>query len=96
MNKMNETYYETLHQKVSKFGYTIMSVVSDEPRSSEHAAYCYTIGLSNYGFPEIMLADCYYDDVVELSDILFDRASDGYKFNKNTDHSFFSYLTLCY
>jgi len=83
MTKMNEAYYEALNQKVSKFGYTIMSVVSDEPRSSEHAAYCYTIGLSNYGFPEIMLADCYYDDVVEISDILLDKASDGYKFDKN-------------
>ena len=83
MTKMNETYYEKLHEKVSKFGYTIMSVVSDEPRSSEHAAYCYTIGLSNYGFPEIMLADCFYDDVVELSDILFDQASNGYKFDKS-------------
>ena len=83
MTKMNDTYYETLHKKVSKFGYTIMSIVSDEPRSSEHAAYCYTIGLSNYGFPEIMLADCCYGDVVELSDILLEKASDGYKFDKS-------------
>jgi hypothetical protein len=83
MTKMNDAYYEKLHQKVNKFGYTIMSIVSDEPESSEHAAYCYTIGLSNYGYPEIMLADCCYGDVVELSDILLDKASDGYKFDKN-------------
>jgi hypothetical protein len=83
MTKMNDAYYEKLHQKVNKFGYTIMSIVSDEPESPEHAAYCYTIGLSNYGYPEILFADCYYGDVVELSDILLDKASDGYKFDKN-------------
>ena len=82
MTKMNEAYYETLHQKVNKFGYTIMSIVPDEPESSEHATYCYTIGLSNYGYPEILFVNCYYDDVVGISDILFNKALNGYSFDK--------------
>jgi len=83
MPEVNDAYYEKLHQKVNEFGYTIMSIVSDEPESSEHSSYCYTIGLSNYGYPEILFADCYYDDVVEISDILFNEAFNGYSFDKN-------------
>lgn len=82
MTKMNDAYYEKLDQKVNKFGYTIMSIVSDEPESPEHAAYCYTIGLSNYGYPEILFADCYNDDVVGISDILLNKAINGYIFDK--------------
>lgn len=73
MQKLDKTYYQKLHRKIKQYGYTIMSVVSDEPRNEEHAAYCYTIGLSNFGFAEIMFADCFYDDVLLVSDIILER-----------------------
>lgn len=73
MQRLDKTYYQKLHRKIKQYGYTIMSVVSDEPRNEEHAAYCYTIGLSNFGFAEIMFADCFYDDVLCVSDIILER-----------------------
>jgi hypothetical protein len=54
-----------------------MSIVADEPESSEHAAFCYTIGLSNYGHPELLFVDCYYKDVVSAADEIMERISDG-------------------
>lgn len=79
-SKMNENYYKGLHEKVKRYNYTIMSVVSDDPESSEHAAYCYTIGLSNYNHPEIMFADCYYDDVITVTEMILDNISKGLEF----------------
>lgn len=80
-NKTDDTYYHSLHKKIEKFNYTIMSVVSGEPESSDHAAFCYTIGLSNYGHPEIMLVDCYYDDVVAACDTVLENISNGKAFS---------------
>lgn len=80
--KLNESYYEGLHRKVEKYHYTIMSVVSDQAESENHAAYCYTIGLSNYGYPEIMFADCYYDDVITITDLIVEQIASGAPFNK--------------
>lgn len=70
MKETNKTYYYELRKKVETHNYTIMSVASNYPKSEEHAAYCYTIGLSNYGLPEVMLADCDVDDIIEIAELL--------------------------
>ncbi|MAD74574.1 MAG: hypothetical protein CML20_07275 [Rheinheimera sp.] len=70
MNSTNKAYYQKVRNKVEKYEYTIMSVVSNYPRSEDHAAYCYTIGLSNYGLPEVMLADCDVGDIIKIADLL--------------------------
>lgn len=81
--KIDDSYYLSLHNKIKKFDYTIMSIVSDEPESSEHAAFCYTIGLSNYGHPEILFVDCYYNDVTRASDYILENISEGNVFEPN-------------
>lgn len=81
MQRLDKTYYEKLNRKVKKYGYTVMSVVSDEPRNEDHAAYCYTIGLSNYGFAEIMFADCFYDDVIMATDMILECVKNGHRPN---------------
>jgi hypothetical protein len=75
--KLDDSYYQSLHKKIEKFNYTIMSIVSSEAESPEHSAFCYTIGLSNYGHPEIMFVDCYYDDVVSACDSVLENISNG-------------------
>ncbi len=77
MTEMNKAYYKCLREKVKKFDYTIMSVVSEKSESEEHAAYCYTIGLSNFGYPEIMFADCFYEDVIEVTDLVLEQIKTG-------------------
>jgi hypothetical protein len=81
MRRLDKTYYQKLHRKIKQYGYTVMSVVSDEPRNEDHAAYCYTIGLSNYGFAEIMFADCFYDDVIVAADMIFECVKNGHRPN---------------
>lgn len=72
MSELNKAYYQSLQQKINQYGYTIMGVVSENPRSEGHAAYCYTIGLSDYGYPEIMMADCLFSEMELVADLILE------------------------
>ncbi|TPH15751.1 DUF4262 domain-containing protein [Litorilituus lipolyticus] len=67
-----ENYFKGLRKKVKQYGYTLMSVTAEYPRADEHAAYCYTIGLSDYGYPELLFADCFYDETLSLIDTVLE------------------------
>lgn len=76
---LDTCFYEGLHRKIEKFGFTIITFVSDEPESSDHAELAFTVGLSNYGVPELLFADTYESTIDEVTERIHGMVKNGVK-----------------
>lgn len=77
MGNANIDFYYELEKKVKKNGYSVISIVPDNPLSSTHFAYSFTLGMKNFGMPELFFVDSFFDVVEETTDNVLNLVKNG-------------------